>query len=105
MPTAETLLARDFATLPELLRAHAAEQPCKLAIAVEDEALDYAALDALADRIAAALQRDGVPPGEAVSVVAAPSLAYAALFVGALRAGAVPAPMPPSDRPGRRSAR
>ena len=99
MPTAETLLARDFATLPELLRAHAAEQPCKLAIAVEDEALDYAALDALADRIAAALQRDGVPPGEAVSVVAAPSLAYAALFVGALRAGAVPAPMPPSATP------
>ena len=45
--TAAEMLARDFATLPDLLRAHAAEQPDKVALAEADGELDYASLDAL----------------------------------------------------------
>ncbi len=93
------ILQAPFGTLSDLLRAHAAEQPDKLAIAVDGNALSYAGLDMLADRIAAALQRDGVVPGEAVAMVAATSLRYAATFLGALRAGAAPAPMAPSSTP------
>ncbi|RYY65346.1 MAG: 4-coumarate--CoA ligase, partial [Comamonadaceae bacterium] len=56
-------------------------------------------LDALADRIAAGLQRDGVRPTEAVAISGANSLPYAALFLGGLRAGAAVAPLPTGATP------
>jgi acyl-CoA synthetase (AMP-forming)/AMP-acid ligase II len=49
------------------------------------------------DRIAAALQRDGVGPQEAIAVCASASVEYAAVFLGALRAGVVVAPLAPSE--------
>ena len=52
--TAATLLASDFATLPDLIRAHAQEHGDKVALAEAGGEIDYAALDALMDRIAAA---------------------------------------------------
>ncbi len=45
------------------------------------------------DRVAASLQRDGVAPGEAIAICALNSTRYAALFLGALRAGVVVAPL------------
>jgi acyl-CoA synthetase (AMP-forming)/AMP-acid ligase II len=48
------------------------------------------------DRIAAALQRDGVGQGQAVAIVAGSGIEYAAVFLGALRAGCVTAPLAPS---------
>ena len=56
----ETLLASDFATLPELIRAHAEERPDHPALVEGDDILTYSGLAVLMDRIAAALQRDGV---------------------------------------------
>ncbi|MEN2785528.1 class I adenylate-forming enzyme family protein [Sphingomonas qilianensis] len=97
--TAAALLASDFATLPDLIRAHATTQPDKVALAEAGGELDYAALDALIDRVAAALQRDGVAQGAAVAIVAAASIDYAAVFLGALRAGCVAAPLAPSATP------
>lgn len=94
--TAETMLASDFVTLPELIRAHAAERGARAALAMDDETLSYAALDSLMDRMAAGLQRDGVAPRQSVAIAAAPSIAYAAVFLGALRAGAVATPLAPS---------
>lgn len=99
MKTAADLLAGAFATLPDLVAAHARERPHKVALADERGTLTYAALDRLADRIAAALQRDGVSPGEAVAIVAAASTDYAAVFLGALRAGAAATPISPSATP------
>src|SRR5262249_43306575 len=65
-----------------------------------DEVLDYAAFDALADRVAAGLQRDGLVPGrDAIAVCAHTSPRYAALFIGALRAGVAVAPIAPSVTP------
>ncbi len=61
--------------------------------------LTYAELDALMDRIAATLQRSGLQPGDAVAVCAAGSPRYAAVFLGALRAGVVVAPLSPSVTP------
>ncbi len=49
------------------------------------------------DRIAAALQRDGVRPQEAIAVCASASVEYAAVFLGALRAGVVVAPLAPGE--------
>ena len=68
--TAAEMLASDFATLPDLIRAHAAERGDRIALAEADGELDYASLDALIDRVAAALQRDGVQKGDAVAIVA-----------------------------------
>ena len=92
-----------FDTVPNLVRANARRRPQHPA-AIQDDArgartLDHAAFDALVDRIAAALQRDGVQPRDAVAVCAANSIEYAAFFVGVLRAGGCVAPLPPSATP------
>jgi len=97
--TSADMLASDFATLPDLIRAHAIERGGKAALIAEDSAIDYQRLDRLMDRIAAALQRYGVRPGQAVAIVAASSIEYAAVFLGALRAGCIAAPLAPTSTP------
>ncbi|MBO9623029.1 MAG: acyl--CoA ligase [Sphingomonas sp.] len=94
--TAEAMLAGDFATLSDLLRAHAAERPAKPALICDGAVLDYADLNRRLDRFAAALQRDGMQAGEAVAIVGGNSIPVALAFLGALRAGCVPAPLAPS---------
>ncbi len=89
----------DFATIPDMVRAHAAANPASPAVIAPDGRADFAAFDRLMDRVAAALQRDGIASGESVAVCASSSLAYAALFLGALRAGVAVAPLAPSSTP------
>ena len=99
MKTARDLLGASFGTLPELIRAQARERPHHAALVQRERSLDYACLDALSDRIAAALQRDGLGQGAVVAICAAASIEYAAAFVGILRAGAAVAPLAPSSTP------
>lgn len=86
----------DCGSIPALIRAHAAATPDHRAIVVGDRAITYRALDAEMDRVAAALQRDGVPAGAAIVIVAAPSIAYLTVYLGAVRAGICVAPLQPS---------
>jgi acyl-CoA synthetase (AMP-forming)/AMP-acid ligase II len=58
--------------------------------------VDYAALDAMVDRISTALQRDGLGPRDVVTICAANSIEYVAVFIGVLRAGGCVAPLTPS---------
>jgi long-chain acyl-CoA synthetase len=95
----EHAFEQDFVSLPELIGAHAARQPRHAALVHGERSLDYAALDALMDRVAAALQRDRIAPREAIAICAATSIEYAALFLGALRAGVAVAPLAPSSTP------
>ena len=97
MTTAAEMMERDFGALPDLIAAHARERGDKVALASEAGTLDYAGLDRIMDGVAAALQRDGVPQGSPVAIVAAPSIEYACAFFGALRAGCVPTPLSPSS--------
>ncbi|MBN8815160.1 MAG: acyl--CoA ligase [Sphingomonas sp.] len=97
--SAADLLASDFATLPAILQAHAQEQGDKIAVADASATLTYAQLDTLMNRIAGALQRDGVAQGQSVAIIASASVEYAAIFLGALRAGCVAAPLAPSSTP------
>jgi acyl-CoA synthetase (AMP-forming)/AMP-acid ligase II len=99
MRTAAEMLATDFATLPDLIRANAAATPGKVAVADGEGHVSYAELDRLMDRIAAGLQRDGTQQRQAVAMVSYPSVAQAAVFLGALRAGSVAAPIQPSATP------
>ena len=88
-----------FATVSDLIRGHAQAAPTRLALAEGATRMDYATLDAWMDRIAAAMQREGLAPGDVVAVCAASSVPYAAVFLGALRAGVVVAPLAPGSGP------
>ena len=88
-----------FTPLPALIRRHAVERPEQPALVQDDTVLSYGRLDALMDRIAAALQRDGLRRGDAVVLSGATTPLQAALFLGALRAGAVVAPLATSVTP------
>ena len=91
--------AAPFTDLPALVARHAAARPEATAVVVGDQRVRWAAFDALADRVAAALQRDGCRPEDKLAVCAASSIAYLAVFIGALRAGLAVAPLAPSGTP------
>ena len=93
----DLVFEQDFATLAELIGAHAVRQPCHPALLQGERSIDYASLDALMDRVAASLQRDRVQPPEAIAICGATSLEYAVVFLGALRAGVAVAPLAPSS--------
>jgi long-chain acyl-CoA synthetase len=85
-----------FRSAADHIREHARIDPARPALIQDDEVLRYGDLDALMDRIAATLQRDGVQPGEAIAMCGHSTPRQAALFLGALRAGVVAAPLAPS---------
>jgi acyl-CoA synthetase (AMP-forming)/AMP-acid ligase II len=91
--------ARGFGTVSELIAGYAVTTPARRAIVQEDVAVSYGDLDALLDRIAAALQRDGLVKGDVVAIVSATTVPAVTAFLGALRAGCVPAPIAPSSTP------
>jgi acyl-CoA synthetase (AMP-forming)/AMP-acid ligase II len=99
MNSAAELLKQDFATVSDLIRAHAAERPTSIALINGSERLDYAQLERLIDRVAVGLQRDRVQPGDVVAICAATSIEYCMVFLGALRVGVAVAPLPPSSAP------
>ncbi len=93
------LLQNEFGVITDLVRQHARQAPARRAFVEGSRVLDYAALDTLMDRTACALQRDGLKPGDAIALCATTSIEYAAVFLGALRAGVVVAPLAPSATP------
>ncbi len=95
-PSPQTTPDPAYRAIPDLIREHAAARPRQPALVQGAERIDYGQLDALMDRVAASLQRDGVRQGEAIAICAHSSPRYAAVFLGALRAGVVVAPLAPS---------
>ena len=87
----------EFGSIPDLIHQHALNAPQQRALVQGERSLDYAALDALMDRTAAALQRDGIGPGQVIAICAAMSNEYAVVFLGALRAGVAVAPLAPGS--------
>ena len=88
-----------FTPLADMIRANAARAPQKIALIQDERQLAYCDLDGVMDRVAAALQREGVKPGESVAICAGTSIEYACAFLGALRAGVAVAPIAPSSTP------
>jgi long-chain acyl-CoA synthetase len=95
----QALLDQEFGTIPELIHAHAALRPTQPALIQDEQQLDLATLDRDMDRVAAALQRDGLRQGDVIAICAATSIAYATTFLGALRVGVAVAPLAPSSTP------
>ena len=86
----------DFGVITEVIRQHARATPLHLALAEGSSTIDYAALDLIMDRVACAAQHAGLKPGACIAICASMSIPYAAVFLGALRAGLVVAPLAPS---------
>ncbi|MGY4827710.1 class I adenylate-forming enzyme family protein [Sphaerotilaceae bacterium SBD11-9] len=89
----------DYGVIADLIRNHARRDPSHVAVIDKTASVTYAQLDAMMDRVAAALKRDGVKPREAIAICAYSSVHYAAIFLGALRAGVVVAPLAPGSTP------
>ncbi len=92
-------MEREFGAIADLVRLHAQHTPDHAALADAHHTLTYGALDALMDRIAATLQKGGLQPGDAIAICASSSVNYAAVFLGALRAGVAVAPLAPGSTP------
>ena len=88
-----------FRTIADLVREHAAARPQHTVLVHGEQRLSWGEFDARADRVAAALQRDGVQPRQSIAISGANGIAYAVLFLGALRAGVAVAPLPTSATP------
>ena len=96
-PPMPDVFEQDFEVITELVRRHARTSPDHAALVQGEHKLDYAALDRMMDRVAAALQRDGLRAGDAIAICSGMSLEYAVVFLGALRAGVVVAPLAPGS--------
>ncbi|MET0385541.1 MAG: class I adenylate-forming enzyme family protein [Polyangiales bacterium] len=99
MPSIQELLERDFSTIPALLATQAAAQPTHPAVVHGNSRLDFASLNALVDRVAASLQRDGIQQRQTIAICGASSIPYVAVFLGALRAGIAAVPLAPGSTP------
>jgi acyl-CoA synthetase (AMP-forming)/AMP-acid ligase II len=89
----------DFIALDALVGHTAATAPDRRAVIDGERALTYDQLDELIDRVAAAMQADGLKPRDVISICALSSIEYVATFLGALRAGVAVAPLAPSSTP------
>ncbi|MEO7939962.1 MAG: class I adenylate-forming enzyme family protein [Burkholderiaceae bacterium] len=87
----------DFKDIAHCVRRHAANAPRQPALVLGGHSLDYAGLDAVMDRVACALQRDGLVPGDTIALCASMSIDYVGVFLGALRAGVAVAPLAPGS--------
>jgi acyl-CoA synthetase (AMP-forming)/AMP-acid ligase II len=95
----DEIVASPFVSLSAILRAHAARRGDAIALVDETTRLSWVGLDAMLDRVAASLQRDGVAACEPVAIAASNSVNSALAFLGALRAGAVAAPLTSTAAP------
>lgn len=84
---AHTLLASGFATLPDLVHAHARERADQLALAEGATRLSWGEVARQMDRIAARLQADGLQEGDTIAIAGLNSVPYVLVMLGALRAG------------------
>ncbi|HEX7007278.1 MAG TPA: AMP-binding protein [Alphaproteobacteria bacterium] len=71
----------------DMLRRSAVRFPNRPAVLADGASIDYATLDARANRIAHALLKRGMGPGSKVAILAANRLDYAAIYFGAARSG------------------
>ncbi|MEO8188216.1 MAG: class I adenylate-forming enzyme family protein, partial [Burkholderiaceae bacterium] len=88
-----------FRNMADVVREHAAARPQQPALVQGDRQLTFAELDTLMDRVAVALQREGVRAGDVIALCGTTTPQQAALFLGGLRAGAVVAPLASSVTP------
>ncbi|MFN6936495.1 MAG: class I adenylate-forming enzyme family protein, partial [Tsuneonella sp.] len=91
-PTAEDLL-QPFGSFPATLARWAEVQPDKIAMRDESGEITWAEIADRIERIAAQLQADGLVQGQSVAILGTSTIPYALVFLAAVRAGGVAAPL------------
>jgi polyketide synthase PksN len=87
--------ARPDARVCDLFAAQAASRPDAVAVVADDATLTYAELAARASRVAAALSRAGIGPGDLVGVHLGRGADLVAALLGVMHAGAAYVPLDP----------
>jgi acyl-CoA synthetase (AMP-forming)/AMP-acid ligase II len=95
----EEVFTQDFGTIADVIREQGKERADHPALVDANRQMNYAQLDAFMDRMAVALQREGVGNADVAAICASSSVEYGATFFGILRAGGVVAPLAPSSTP------
>ena len=85
-----------FTPVIDQIVAQCAARAEHLALIESGRSLSYAELGQRVGRVAVALQRDGVQPGDSVALCATSTLHYVVAMLGVLRCGAVAVPLPNS---------
>jgi amino acid adenylation domain-containing protein len=90
------------AAIHEIIAAHAALNPTRVAVCFEEASLTYGELNQRADDLAAKLRTAGVQSGDAVAVVLNRSLDLIVGLLGVLKTGAAYVPLDPEFPEARR---
>ena len=93
IPATADRLAEPFGDFSATLAAWAEAQPEQIALRDETGALSWAEMADRIERIAARLVEEGLERGQAVAILGASSIPYALVFLAAVRAGGVAAPL------------
>jgi len=97
--TQRAALAETFGSFPHIIAANAAALDSQIAMRDDEGELSWAALGDRVERIAARLIADGLERGQAVAILGYSSIPYALVFLAAVRAGGVAAPLTTSASP------
>ncbi|WP_296679687.1 class I adenylate-forming enzyme family protein [Novosphingobium sp.] len=92
-------LDAEFGSFPGLIQAWGAFRGDAPALYDGTTSLSWRETAALVERIAARLQADGLERGQAVAILGTSSVAYALVFLAAIRAGGCAAPLTTSASP------
>ena len=87
------MLAEPFGDFPKIIARWAAAQPDKPALRDDAGELNWGELGDRVERIAARLQETGLAKGQSVAILGLSSIPYALVFLAAVRAGGVAAPL------------
>ena len=87
------LLNREFGSFAEMIRWWAQRQPNAIALRDDHGDLSWQDLDHQVERLAKRLKDTGLAPGQAVAILGTSNIAYALVFLAAIRAGGVAAPL------------
>lgn len=92
-------LAQPFGNFSAVVSAWAEHHPEKPALRDDAGELTWAELDDRVERLAARLVEDGLGRGQSVAILGTSSITYALVFLAAVRAGGVAAPLTTSASP------
>jgi len=92
------VIPEQFNIAQHFLERPAGEHPDRVAILGEPAQVKYRDLANLADRVAAALIRDGLAPGDRVLIVLPDSAEFIAAFFGVAKIGGIAVPVNPMTR-------
>ncbi|MEO9490431.1 MAG: class I adenylate-forming enzyme family protein [Marinomonas sp.] len=92
-------LGTEFGTFPEILSGWAAAQPDKVAMRDDIQEITWMELEERTARLAAKLAGTGLSHGQSVAILGTSCVNYALVFLAAVRAGGVAAPLTASASP------